>query len=405
MLFQTEFLGDFGGDGALVDEDVHRLVGYIGLGGVEHAVVLAVVAPRVLHHEVVIALVVLGQAVDDHAVVVGRFPVVVAFLAHFLGDGEFAVVGLDDGAVALVRAGPAGGVGTGHVGVLHVGGHLGYAVAAEALLADVSAPCEGIAVPDGAFAHFHELVERQVVAFGPAPVVLYFEDKLGVEGMVRVAGERHVVVGVEAEGFHVGVGRVAFAVDGELLGQFAEVVLVDVGEVVLPHERYLALFAFGDGGHVGGGYGVELVEVVEGVAVKVSLGGHGLLRHDAVVLEAVDGVVEGAALREADITVGAYGAVGAVHVGMIHEERLAEVVLALAHAQEFGLKETERGEGPACSALVLVLDAGDGVFLYSGELYGVVLGRSVVLGRHRSRQQAESRYEHTDFFHCFYWFG
>ena len=104
--------------------------------------VRSVVAPGVLHDEVFLAVLVFGQTVDHHAVVVGGFPVVVTYLAHFLCDGQFAlVVGGSDG-VAFVAAGPAGSVAARLVIGLRVAGNDGDALAcvlAEAVLAAVSA--------------------------------------------------------------------------------------------------------------------------------------------------------------------------------------------------------------------------------------------------------------------------
>lgn len=41
----SQFLADVLGDGVLVDDDVHRLVGYVGLGYVPESLVGSVVAP------------------------------------------------------------------------------------------------------------------------------------------------------------------------------------------------------------------------------------------------------------------------------------------------------------------------------------------------------------------------
>ena len=324
---QTELLGDVCGNGTLVDEDVHRLVSHVGLGGVEHAVVLAVVAPRVLDHEVFVALLVLGEAVNHHAVVVGGLPVVVAELAEFLRDGLFVVGGLDGCAVLGVAARPASSIGAGDVVVFERSRHAGHAIAAEIAFAHVGTPCEGVAVAHGGVAHFHELIERQVVALCPAPVVLNFKDKLGVEGMMRVGGERYVVVGVEAEVVgSVLLRRVGLAAGNNRCRQFAKIVLIDIGKVALPGGRDFLQVALGDGADISGSHGVELVEVEERVAIERTREGHGVLRHDAVVLEAIDCIVERTALREAGVAVGAHGLVGAVHVGFVHEERFAQVV-------------------------------------------------------------------------------
>ena len=226
-------------------------------------------------------------------------------------------------------------------------------------------PGKGVAVAYSRFHHLHKLVQGQVVAFGPAPVVLNLEDELAVEGVVRIAGERDVVVGVEAQVRHEALRRVGLAFVGEGGGQFAEVVGVDIAQVLAPCGVDGLVRRLGDGAYVGTGDGVELVEVVERVAIERAL--HRALGHEAIVLHAVDDVVERAALREAYVAVGADGAVGAVHVGVIDQERLFQVKLALAHAEQFALDEGQRGVGPAGTAAVLVLDAGDGVGFYHGE--------------------------------------
>ena len=86
-LLDAEFLSDVLGNGILVDEDVHCLVGYECFRGVPYAFVFVVCAPRVLYHEVLFAVLVFSYAVDEHAVVVGGFPIVVGFLAHLLCNG------------------------------------------------------------------------------------------------------------------------------------------------------------------------------------------------------------------------------------------------------------------------------------------------------------------------------
>ena len=333
--------------------------------------------------------------------VVGGLPVVITELAEFLRDGLFVVGGLDGCAVLGVAARPAGGVGTGDVVVFERSRHAGHTVAAEIALAHIGTPCEGVAIAHSGVAHFHELVERQIVALGPAPVVLDFEDKLGVEGMVGVGGEGYIVVGVETEIVSgILLRRVSLAAGNYRLRQFAEIVLIDIGEVALPGGRDFLQVALGDGTDIGGSHGIELVEVEERVAIERTGEGHGVLRHDAVVLEAIDGIVERTALREAGVAVGANGLVGAVHIGVVYEEGLAEVVLALAHAQEFGFEETEGGIGPAGAGAVLVFNGGDGVLLDDGELYGVFLHLFFFLLCHYGCGGHEERQGHEDdFFH------
>ena len=64
---------------------------------------------------------------------------------------------------------------------------------------------------------------------------------------------------------------------------------------------------------------------------------------------------------------------GAVFIGFVLKIRFAKVELALAHAEQFALEESEAGVGPAGTRAVLVLDAGDGVFLDGRELEAVFL--------------------------------
>ena len=363
----AELLADGLGNGVLVDEDVHGLVGDVGLGGVEHALVGAVLTPAVLYHEVFLARFVLGQSVDDHAVVVGGFPVVVAALAHFLRDDGF-VLGVGSLHFLAVGAGPAGSVAAAHVVLVLFGGNGGNALAAEALFADIGTPCEAVAVAHGALHNLHELVEGEVIAASPAPVVLDFEDEGLVERLVGVAGEAYVVVEVEAKHVAEALGGVglAFVLKGGGVG--AEVVFQDEGEFLFPAEGYLLGFALGDALDVAVHDGVELLEVEEAVAVEAAGEGHGAFGNDAVLLEAVENVVEGAPVGKGNVAVGAYGAVSAVHVGVFYDEAFAEVELALTKAEELCLEEAEAAVAPAGAATVLVLDARDGVFLHGCEL-------------------------------------
>ena len=228
--------------------------------------ILTVVAPRVLHHEVFRSLVVFSQTVNHHAVVVGGFPVVVALLAEFLSNGQLFVG--SNFSTRVDGSAPACGVTAGQVAHFQVLGHVSVVLAvatAEIFFRYVGTPGERVAVLHGTVHHAHELVERQVVALGPTPVVLDFQDELGVEGMVRVGGERNVVVRVEAQVvLGISLRRIGLAVGGlHLLGQFAEVILVDVGQIVLPRDRNLVLLAFGQCRNVGRSHGIELVEVEE----------------------------------------------------------------------------------------------------------------------------------------------
>ena len=59
--------------------------------------------------------------------------------------------------------------------------------------------------------------------------------------------------------------------------------------------------------------------------------------------------------------------VGTVQIGVVHDEHFREVVLALAHTEQFGFDERQSGVAPACTGAVLVFDGCDGVFLHGGE--------------------------------------
>ena len=97
-------------------------------------------------------------------------------------------------------------------------------------------------------------------------------------------------------------------------------------------------------------------------------GRHLAVGHEAVVLDGIKHITEGTALREGHVAVGADGGFGAVEVGLVDDEHLREVVLGLAHAEQFGLKESQRAVAPAGAGLVLVFDGGDGKFLDGGKL-------------------------------------
>ena len=72
----AEFLGNVLRQSVLVDHNVQSLVADESLADVPYTVVLACVAPAVLHDEVLVADLVLGGAVDEHAVVIASLVVV-----------------------------------------------------------------------------------------------------------------------------------------------------------------------------------------------------------------------------------------------------------------------------------------------------------------------------------------
>ena len=184
-----------------------------------------------------------------------------------------------------------------------------------------------------------------------------------------VGGEAHIVVGVQAHILREALRGIGLALVGELGGCLAEVVVDHALHALLPHGIDAFGVALGDGAHVSLHGGKEAGEVVQAVAVGQHGVGHGALGHQTLVLQAIDGVVERAALREAGVAVGADVAVGAVHVGVAHEEALAQVdVLHLGMLlQDLTFQEGVGAVGPAGAAVVLVLDAGHGVRNHGGE--------------------------------------
>lgn len=176
---------------------------------------------------------------------------------------------------------------------------------------------------------------------------------------------RHVVVGIEAERLREFNRSVGFSLVFELLGQFAEVVVVDKAHVVGPYRRKFFLLALCEFFNHGSGHGAELLEIEQAVALERSGLGHGFLRCEAVVFHAVNHVVEAAAFGERYVAVQAHRGFGAVYHCVVHHERLAQVVLAFSEAQEFGLEESERGVAPACARTVLVFYRSDWVFFYN----------------------------------------
>ena len=330
LLLDAQLLADVGGDGVLVDGVVHRVGGNEGLGHVPDALVVAALAPRVLNHVVLATVLVLGCAEDQHAVVVGQFPVVEALLAHLLCGHDFghgAAQRVDD--VALL-----GGLHLqpfSHVAALQalrllVVHGIGQSLAAEARLRNVTAPGHGVALLDGVVDDAHHLVHRQVVAERVAPVVLYLNGEGGVEGMVGVAGDANVVVPVKSERGCKALRCVALALVGELFGALAEVGVENTLQADLPLRRQLAGGALGDGSHVGLEQREELVEVVQRVAVKRTGEGHGVLGADAVVHQHVEDIVSRTALCKLAVAMQAYHLDGTVHVGLVGYERFAEVV-------------------------------------------------------------------------------
>ena len=316
--------------------------------------------------------------------VVGCGPVVVAFLAHFLGNHFFASsIGLRNLGTSLFAC-PAALVATHTSGSLRVG-HGGYATvlaraAAETFFAHVGTPGKGPTVLHGLVHHAHKFIKRQVVTASPAPVVLDFEDETAVEGVVRITGERYVVVGIEFEVIlHEGFRCIFHAFVRELGGALAKVAVEHRLHVLLPDGVDFLGIALGDGvdislhGREEGGE-VEQRIAVEGVGV-----GHQAFGNQTVAVHAEDGVVERTTLAETGITMGAHVAVGAVGVGLADEEGFAEVNVLLlgVFLDDFALEEGQGRITPASTRVVLVLDGRNGVGNHRGEHERVVAGDAV----------------------------
>ena len=223
------------------------------------------------------------------------------------------------------------------------------------------------------------LLEGQVVRACPAPVVLNLEDEAAPIGMVCVAGQANVIVGVELEVIlDEALWCVAHAFVLELFGALAEVAVEHALQGAFPSLGIdLLCSALRDALQVGRHGREELAEVEERVAVFGDGIRHEPFGDEAIVLHAVDGVLERAALAEAGVAMGADVLVGAVNVGLADEERLAEVEVVLQGwilLDGFTLQESQRRVSPAGAAAVLVLDTGDGLFDDGGEDEAVVVG-------------------------------
>ncbi len=96
-------------------------------------------------------------------------------------------------------------------------------IAGETSLTHVSTPSKSVAVADGIVHHFHELVDWQVVAATPAPVVLNFDDEFLVERMVSEGRERHIVVHVQTERCLISLWSVSLSVHRESLWHYTQV--------------------------------------------------------------------------------------------------------------------------------------------------------------------------------------
>ena len=198
-----------------------------------------------------------------------------------------------------------------------------------------------------------------------------------------VARKAYIVLGVEGQiVLDEALGSILLALVGKLLGALAEVVVNHVLHIALPAGINLAGIAGGDSLQIGLHGREEVGEVEEGVTVVGDGIRHACALGDkAVAVHAEDSVVEASALAEAGVTVGTHVAVGTVHIGLAYEEAFAKVDVGHLGMllQHFALEESKAGVSPARTAVLLVLDAGHGIFNHCGENKRV-LGQFLLLG-------------------------
>ena len=198
-----------------------------------------------------------------------------------------------------------------------------------------------------------------------------------------VACKAYIVLGIEGQiVLYKTLGSILLALVGKLRGALAEIVVNHMLHIALPAGIDLAGIAGGDSLQIGFHGREEVGEVVEGVTVV----GDGIrhactLGYKAVAVHAENSIVETSALAEAGIAMGTHVAVGTVHIGLAHEEAFAKV--NVGHfgmlLQHFALEESKAGVSPAGTAVLLVLDAGHGIFNHCGENKRV-LGQFLLLG-------------------------
>ena len=193
----------------------------------------------------------------------------------------------------------------------------------------------------------------------PAPVVLHFHSKAGVEGVVGVAGDADIVVPVDAQALGEGLRGVGDALVGEGIRCLAEVGIEDALQASLPLGGNGLGLAGGDGLHVGRHHAEELVEVGQRVANHGAGLGHCILGDDAVVLDDDEHVAGRTALREVAVAMHTNGHISAFHVVFVADKHLGQIIGLASLLQNFGLKEAQCRIRPAGAAAVLVLDTGD----------------------------------------------
>ena len=188
--------------------------------------------------------------------------------------------------------------------------------------------------------------------------------------MVCVAGQRHVVVGIQLQVvLHKALGSVLLALVFKLCGALAEVVVQHALYILLPDGVDLLGIACSDSLDVCLHGREEVGEVEQRVTIRGDGVGHDTLGDETIALHAEDGVIERTALAEACVAMSADVAVGTVGVGLANEERLAQVDVGLAGVllQNLALQESKSRVAPAGTRVVLVLDAGYGVLKHGGE--------------------------------------
>ena len=268
---------------------------------------------------------------------------------------------------------------------------------------DVAAPGHGVTVVHGIVDNGHELIERQVVAEAPAPVVFHLDGKLGIERMVREGGNVHIVVRVDTQGITVAFRRVGDTVLHEGLGNLAQISVEDAVETLGPYGGELAVRILHDGLHIALEDGVEFA--LGGEFGTVVHAGVVLLRHDTVVADDLQHVTEAGTLRHVQETVEADILERPVVIGMTDDEHFGQVRigfrLEVLRLDDFGLEEGDGGEAPAGAAVGLVLHRGDRNLLDGGELVVRCLdGRGGRAGLGGGGQCEEGRCEENEsFFH------
>ena len=90
-----------------------------------------------------------------------------------------------------------------------------------------------------------------------------------------------------------------------------------------------------------------------------------------MILDGNEHVACRAALREIAVAVHTNGHFGALQIVFVAHVHFCQIVRLAGLLQDFALKETEGGIGPAGAATVLVLHAGDRQLLDDGEYWFV----------------------------------